>query len=179
MKKLAINCLIISSFTFLIGCGSGPTTLIGEEPYITTLIEDNQSIWNAVAIENYMFNYFVEPVDCEAIDIDSLKTIVVVDSKVASVYQPSENHFIDISSGQTIDEIFASMLEESTQNPLTFSANENEIDSLPLFNSVNGIPESYYIDKSENDCDAALIKISNFQVLDDSTVETTIHRNYA
>ena len=127
-------------------------------------IHENEEKWDSLGPTNYSYTYSRFPVDCPQADAMPPVVITVESGVVVSVYSPELNTYLsNIESWPTIDLLFEEMISLYMAEHKFFSKSEADLGSEPEFDLVYGYPISYYVDKSDSECDAFSVITSEFQ----------------
>lgn len=128
------------------------------------LIDNNRDKWEAADISDYMFTYHAPSTDCPSANPYPPVVITVTDKHVESVYLPSRGTYVsEIEKWPTIDDVFGRMLSEASVSNEVFSSDAAHPDEDPQFDGQYGYPIKYYFDRTEADCDAYQVNITEFQ----------------
>lgn len=145
-------------FLLLLGCesNSGSSNVMDQ-------IRKNKIKWESSGLSSYTYIYSNYPTDCPAMDVYPPVVITVVNNTVSSVYVPEFGAYEESLLGwPTITKLFETMVVDASDNPTVFSKNRIEINKEPEFDELYGYPVSYYFDKSNKECDAFSVRISEF-----------------
>ena len=134
--------------------------IVADENWL--LIEESRAHWEASNLPNYVFTYYASPTDCPFVDPIPPAEITVEDSTVVSVFMPELGIHMDVDGFPTIDDVFSSMKDAISSNPMIFSRSPDKPDELPLFDSLYGFPVAFFKDQSVSECDGMAYSITEF-----------------
>ncbi|MBA6390592.1 hypothetical protein H4J38_07335 [Colwellia sp. BRX10-3] len=145
---------------FLISCGGDNNGDFNLDE-VKASIEANHTKWKLSALSDYSYTYQRNLGDCPTADELPAMDITVEDNEVVSVFYAGTSEILDFDNAPTIDTIFGAMLDSLSAKPIKFRKSKND-SSLPSFDDSLGYPSMFYIDISSKDCDATLIRVTDF-----------------
>ena len=159
-----MNLRLLSVFLIfpIISCDDNKETSSINIEDVKSVILKNQNKWKQSSLIDYSFTYQRSPGDCPTADELPALDINVEDGVVVSAYYSGTSEIADVENAVTINDIFSYQLGLVHGQPIQFSNNKNSSE-LPSFDSNLGYPISFFVDKSENECDAIFNRVSNFQ----------------
>ncbi len=129
---------------------------------LRSTILENQDKWKSSSLSDYSFTYQSSLSDCPTADELPAVDINVEDGLVASVFYSGTSEIADIDNATTIDDVFSHLFLLVESKSIQFTASKGS-EELPSFNENLGYPISFYVDKSDKDCDAIYVRVSNLK----------------
>ncbi|WP_394173752.1 DUF6174 domain-containing protein [Thalassotalea litorea] len=154
MKRL----ILLSAVLLLTACGSDEEN---NEIDLTSLITENQRLWNSQGIIDYQFTVQVSLPDCDVADEIPALDIQVEDNQVAGVYVSGTSIAVDTEEALTVDNMFVLMLGVVYDKPDHIS-DAYMSSNLPQFDPNLGYPTSFFFDYTSSSCDAYQYIITDF-----------------
>lgn len=139
-------------------------------------LEKAESIWKNINVNEYSFQYHKYFPDCPTFAPLPTVEITVANDRVTTVYDVNAETFItEITPYMTLDEILADIKLSLNLAPAAAGRSVAEPQKFPRFNQL-GIPESYYIKRTEylvnsddaQSCNATQLTLSDVNILSTS-----------
>jgi hypothetical protein len=128
-------------------------------------LNDQYAIWQASKTPNYQFQFHLSFSDCPTFAPTPTVTITVNDDVINTVYDIDNQDFLpNIEEYMTIDELYSQLNLQLKLTPLEAGLHVGEPNKSPIFSAL-GMPEQYFLNAGNDECDAANYTISDLVLL--------------